>query len=157
VRVIGVGLTALIALGIIIQLVPYGREHDNPDIRNEPNWDQARTRELFFRACKDCHSNQTEWPAYSFVAPMSWLVQRDVEEGRSHFNISEWGRDKNHGDDAAKMVRESEMPPWFYLPAHSEARLSDAEREEFVAGLIATFGEKTEHGGGHGHDADSDH
>ncbi len=139
------GLLALIGLGFVIQLVPYGRDHENPEVLREPDWDRPRTRELFFRGCKDCHSNQTEWPGYSFVAPVSWLVQRDVHEGRSHFNVSEWGRDKNHGDEAAENVREGEMPPWFYLPAHPEARLSDSEREALIAGLVATFGEEAHH------------
>jgi mono/diheme cytochrome c family protein len=137
---------AVVGLGFIVQLVPYGRTHENPPVTGEPDWDRPRTRELFSRTCIDCHSNQTEWPWYSFVAPASWLVSRDVEEGRSHFNVSEWDRDKNHGDEAAKMVRNAEMPPWFYLPAHPEARLSDAERTEFVEGLVATFGEESDDG-----------
>lgn len=146
------GLLTLLGLGLAIQLVPYGREHDNPQVVREPDWDRPRTRELFFRACKDCHSNQTRWPWYSSLAPSSWLVQRDVEEGRAHFNVSEWGREENHGDDAAKLVREGEMPPWFYLPAHPEARLSDSERGALVAGLVATFGEEGDQGHDHEHD-----
>ena len=152
-RMVGIGLFALLGLGLVIQLIPYGREHENPEAIREPAWDQTQTRELFQRACKDCHSNQTEWPWYSSVAPISWLVQSDVEEGRSHFNVSEWGRNENHGDEAAKMLREGEMPLWFYLPAHPEARFSDAEREAFVAGLIATFGEETDQP----HDHDREH
>ena len=152
-RMIGIGLLALLGVGLVIQLIPYGREHKNPDVIREPAWDKPQTRELFQRACKDCHSNQTEWPWYSSVAPISWLVQSDVEEGRSHFNVSEWDRNENHGDEAAKMLREGEMPLWFYLPAHPEARFSDAEREGFVDGLIATFGEKTDQP----HDHDREH
>jgi mono/diheme cytochrome c family protein len=136
------GLLALLGLGLLVQLVPYGRDHRNPQRGQEPGWDRSQSRELFFRVCKDCHSNQTEWPWYSFVAPVSWLVQRDVDEGRSHFNVSEWGRSENHGDEAAEKVREGEMPPWFYLPLHPEAQLSDAEREALIAGLVATFGEE---------------
>ncbi len=138
----GLMILAIVSIGLGIQLIPYGRGHDNPEVGQEPDWDHARTRELFFRACKNCHSNQTDWPWYSSVAPASWLVARDVEEGRSHFNVSDWGRDENHGDEAAQLVREAEMPPWFYLPAHPEAHLTEEERAEFVDGLIATFGEK---------------
>jgi mono/diheme cytochrome c family protein len=146
---------ALIGLAFLIQLIPYGRDHTNPEAKREPAWDDPATRELFFRTCRDCHSNETQWPWYSSVAPASWLVQRDVEEGRSHFNVSEWGRAKNHGDEAAKEVRDGEMPPWFYLPAHPEARLTETERKELVEGLIATFGEKASDGS---HDRDdSDH
>ena len=144
-RLSRLGLCSLLALGLAIQLVPYGRDHQNPPRAQEPEWDHPRTRELFFRACRDCHSNKTRWPWYSSVAPVSWLVQRDVEEGRSHFNVSERDGAQDHGDDAAELVREAEMPPWFYLPLHAEARLTDAERDELVAGLIATFREEETH------------
>ena len=141
-RQIRYGIVVLVGIGVLAQLVPYGRTHSNPPVGREPAWDRPRTRELFFRACKDCHSNETRWPWYSSIAPASWLVTRDVEEGREHFNVSEWGRDENHGDEAAENVREGEMPPWFYLPAHPEARLSQREQQELLTGLIATFGEK---------------
>ena len=131
-----------IALGAGLQLVPYGRDHTNPAVVREPAWNTPRTRELFFRACKDCHSHETVWPWYSHVAPVSWLVQYDVHEGRSHFDVSAWGREHNEGDEAAEMVREGEMPLWYYLPAHPEARLAEAERDELIAGLVATFGEE---------------
>ena len=142
-RRIRLGL-ALVGGALLIQLVPYGRDHSNPPVTAEPEWDAPETRELFFRACKDCHSNETIWPWYSSIAPMSWLVTRDVTEGRSHFNVSEWGREENHGEEAADLVRDEEMPPWFYLPAHPEAQLSEEDRKAIVAGLRATFGE-----GGH--------
>ena len=132
-------LLVLGSIGLAIQLIPYGRNHANPEVKTEPDWDGARTRELFYRGCKDCHSNETSWPWYSSVAPASWLVQRDIDEGRSHFNVSEWDRDENHGDEAAERVREAEMPPWFYLPVHPEAQLSERERQQLIAGLAATF------------------
>ena len=148
------GILILVALLLAIQILPYGRDHENPEVLQQPDWDGPRTRELFFRACKDCHSNETVWPWYSFVAPASWLVQSDVDEGRSHFNVSEWGRAENHGDDAAKMLRDGEMPLWYYLPAHREAQLSDEEREELIAGLVATFGEEDDPHHDHVHDHD---
>jgi mono/diheme cytochrome c family protein len=139
------GIAALFAILVLIQLVPYGRDHQNPSVVNEPAWDSPRTRALFFEACKDCHSNETSWPWYSSIAPISWLVYRDVAEGRSNFNVSRWGQGKQEGDEAAGMIREGEMPPWFYLPAHPEARLDDAETRELIDGLIATFGDKQDH------------
>ncbi len=156
----------LVVLGllVLIQLVPYGRSHPMPAVVQEPAWDSLATRGLFFRACGDCHSNETEWPWYSFVAPVSWLVESDVEEGREHFNVSEWNRERNHGYEAAKEVREGEMPLWFYLPTHPEARLSEAEKQALLAGLVATFGdeEAEDDGGGdvdesEGEDNDEDH
>ncbi len=134
---------AVIALAAI-QLVPYGRDHKNPAVTGEPTWDSARTSELFGRACKDCHSNETVWPWYSSIAPASWLTQIDVNVGRSKFNVSEWGRTtgENEGDKAAGEVREGKMPPFIYLPAHPEAKLTAEEKVELANGLAATFGEK---------------
>ncbi len=127
------------ALLVAAQFVPFGRDHANPGVANEPLWDRPETRSTFVRACGDCHSNQTRWPWYSHVAPVSWLVAYDVEEGRSHFNVSEWGRPENEGDEAAELVQDGEMPPWYYLPMHPEARLTGAQKAEFVKGLKATF------------------
>ena len=98
-----------IALGVLLvmQLVPYGRNHSNPPPLAEPMWDSIETRDLFMRYCADCHSSQTRWPWYSHVAPISWLVQHDVNEGREHFNVSVWGlQEKNDGDEAAEAVEE---------------------------------------------------
>lgn len=133
------GLLAAIGFVVIAQLVPYGRNHTNPSIAAEPSWNHTETRALFIKACRDCHSNETVWPWYSQLAPASWLVQFDVDEGRSHFNASEWGREHNEGDEAAEMIEKDEMPPWYYRPAHPEAQLTLAEKKQLIAGLKATF------------------
>lgn len=147
-------LGALLVLLLAMQLVPYGRDHTNPPVVAEPTWDSPETRALFVRACADCHSNQTVWPWYSNIAPVSWLVAHDVEEGRAKFNVSMWGQQRNEGDEAAETVREGEMPLKIYLPTHPEARLTPAERERLIAGLAATFG--GEDGGHSGDSADGD-
>lgn len=144
-RPIRIAILALAAAAILIQLVPYGRDHTNPPVTGEPVWSSPQTRALFFRACGDCHSHETAWPWYSHVAPLSWLVQRDVNRGRSEFNVSRWGTGKQEADEAAGEFREGEMPPWFYLPSHPEARLEGAERDSLQAGLVATFGDEEEH------------
>lgn len=134
-------LAGLAGAFLLIQLVPYGRAHANPAVVAEPAWDSPETRDLFRRACADCHSNETVWPWYSNVAPVSWLVQRDVDEGRHNFNVSEWGLAENKdADEAAELVERGEMPLSVYLPLHPEAQLSTAEREALIAGLEATFG-----------------
>lgn len=149
---LGFGVVAL-ALGI--QLVPYGRSHSNPPSVSEPEWDRPQTRVLFARACLDCHSHETRWPWYSNVAPVSWLVQRDVDEAREHFNVSLWGTGvRNEGDEAAGMLRSGEMPPKVYLPAHPEARLSEEEKADLIRGLAATFGDRG--GRGDGFEAESE-
>jgi mono/diheme cytochrome c family protein len=145
---------ALAALVVLIQFVPYGRDKTNPPVVAEPRWDSAQTRETFRRACIDCHSNETRWPWYSHVAPVSWFLQRHIDKGRSEFNVSRWGTGENEGDEAAENVREREMPLRSYLWGHPEARLSDAERTAFAAGLAATFGDKGGHEGGEGDEAD---
>lgn len=139
--VLRVGLRVLIVLIIGLQLVPYGRRHDNPPVTAEPAWDAPRTRELFVRACGDCHSNATRWPWYSHVAPVSWLVQRDVAEGREHFNVSEWGRPgRNEGEEAAAELARGSMPIRPYLLTHPEAKLAPADRQALISGLSRTFG-----------------
>jgi mono/diheme cytochrome c family protein len=136
-------LGIIIVLAVAIQAIPYGKDHTNPAVGAEPTWDSGTTRALFMRACGDCHSHETTWPGYSNWAPISWLVQNDVAEGREHFNVSLWGEQKrNKGDEAASTVREGEMPPWFYVFPHPEARLSDSEEGQLIKGLVATFGEK---------------
>ncbi|NOX60977.1 MAG: heme-binding domain-containing protein [Chloroflexi bacterium] len=130
----------VVLLGLAIQLVPYGRNHTNPPVIAEPNWDSPQTREMFFRACGDCHSNETNWPWYSNIAPISWLIQRDVDEGREELNVSEWGLGESEADDIVEVVRDGSMPPRIYTLMYASARLSDAEKEAFIRGLTATFG-----------------
>jgi len=136
-----IGIIAVAFVGglVLIQLIPYGRAHANPPVVQEPQWDSAQTRELFNRACGDCHSNTTTWPAYSSVAPVSWLIYHDVQEGRQRFNVSEWNR-RQEGHEAAALTAEGEMPPPYYTLMHSSAQLNPAEKQALVDGLQATFG-----------------
>jgi hypothetical protein len=136
VRAAGVGIVVLAG----IQLIPYGRSHDNPPVTKEPAWDTRGTRALAMRACFDCHSNETEWPWYASIAPASWLMQRDVDRGREALNLSEWDREQDEAKDAAATVADGEMPPLRYILAHPDARLSDAELRALVEGLRATMG-----------------
>lgn len=150
-------LLILLVAFVVIQLVPFGRSHSNPPVTGEPQWDSPRTRELFFRACADCHSNETKWPWYANVAPVSWLVTHDVEEGREHFNISEWNQQrKQDADEAAEEIEEGEMPLWFYVPLHPEADLSPQETQELIAGMRAMFNQKS-HAVSDDHLEDEDH
>src|SRR3954454_6574352 len=86
------------------------------------------------RSCMDCHSNQTVWPWYSYVAPMSWLIERDVRRGRDHMNLSEWQQytfkqKEKLLADIASAVKNSEMPLRQYTLVHRQARLSDADTD----------------------------
>lgn len=147
------GLAGLLGGMLLIQLVPYGRDHDSPPVVAEPAWDSPQTRELTVRACFDCHSNETVWPWYSNIAPVSWLMQRDVDEGREHLNYSEWNRPQE-GGEVAESVREGSMPPRFYLLTHPDARLTDAEIAALAAGFTATIGAAVDVDGEGGEDDD---
>jgi hypothetical protein len=102
----------VLLVAILMQVVPFGHTHTNPPQTKEPEWNSSETRELIRRACFDCHSNETVWPWYSNVAPVSWLIQRDVNGGRSHLNFTEWNVSQRHAKDVAEQVKEGEMPPW---------------------------------------------
>lgn len=86
---------------------------------------------MLTRACRNCHSNETRWPAYSYVAPISWLVIGDVKEGREHLNLSEWTYTPEEGADVLdKMCREAKrgkMPLRTYTLIHWSARLSPTD------------------------------
>jgi len=132
--------TAVIAVALASQVVPYGRDHANPPVTREPAWDSPGTRELAKRACFDCHSSETEWPVYASIAPVSWLVQHDVTEGRGALNFSEWHRAQEGAKDASQEVLQREMPPATYRFVHAHARLTAAEMERLANGLVKTLG-----------------
>jgi hypothetical protein len=137
----GLGLLAVI---VVLQLLPFGRDHSNPPVRQDAPWPDDRARALAATACYDCHSNRTHWPFYSYVAPMSWLVTGDVQRGREKLNFSEWGvqgEDRGGGGgeahDAAEPVREGGMPPNRYVLTHPGAHLTDDQRRALVSALEA--------------------
>ena len=135
------GAFLVLVLGIL-QLVPY--RWSNPPVRQEPPWDSPRTRELAVAACFNCHSNESDPYWFENVAPVSWLITSDIEEGREELNLSECTPDegRDDGEDAAEEIREGSMPPSSYTALgllHPEAQLSDAEREELARGLVVSL------------------
>lgn len=130
----------LFALFLAIQMIRPART--NPPV------DPARTLEahvevppeveaILTRSCADCHTNRTRWPWYSNVAPASWLVVNDVNEGRRHMNLSDWEQRHRHEgspfDEICKQVRDGEMPLWYYTPLHPETRLSPGDVQTICA------------------------
>jgi hypothetical protein len=104
---------------------------------------------LLQRACYDCHSNETRWPWYAYVAPTSWLVAWDVQEARRHLNFSTWGdyapkKQRHKLDELVEMVEQDEMPLWYYRPLHPDARLTQAERATLTAWARAEHARPTE-------------
>lgn len=135
---------ALVLVVLLMQLIPVDRT--NPAVGAEPTWDSPQTRDLAKAACFDCHSNETVWPWYSKVAPMAWLVARDVDEGRSKMNFSEWDTRSEDLDEIIEVIDSGEMPPAIYTPLHADARLSDDEKQQLIDGFRATLNASGEAG-----------
>jgi hypothetical protein len=134
-------VTGAVAFGAA-QLVPVEGIGSNPPERYQleaPPEVQAVLR----RACFDCHSNETQWPLYSRIAPGSWLMARDVKTGRQHLNMSKWGEvDEEERqmdmETCWEQIEAGEMPKWFYVyPMHLSARLSDADKTLLKGWLLA--------------------
>lgn len=91
---------------------------------------------LLHNACYDCHSNQTKWPWYSHIAPVSWLVVSDVNGGRHHLNFSNWPTNADEIARLADRINEvlgyHEMPPTKYTIMHPKARLTAAQRKTLI-------------------------
>ncbi len=116
---------------LAFQLVPIDRE--NPPVETEVSA-PSEVRQVLERACYDCHSNESQWPWYGYVAPASWLVAYDIEEAREHMNFSTWNRyDREEQlhliEEVWEEVDEGEMPPFFYTPLHSHANLDANDRD----------------------------
>ncbi len=115
---------------VAIQFVPVERSNPlgagDPDAPREVQW-------ILRRACYDCHSNETRWPVWAYIAPMSWQVVSDVGRARAVLNFSEWQAYSPSVRMALRSlvnpaVAMHRMPLWYYVPLHPDARLDDAER-----------------------------
>jgi hypothetical protein len=130
-------LGAVVVLLLGAQLVRF--ERTNPPVNSDLPA-PAGVHDLLRRACYDCHSNETRWPWYSGVFPLSWLIHRDVVQGRQRLNFSDWGDyaedpgTKSHKlDEIAKAIDEQNMGPWYYRLLHPDARLDGPERAALIA------------------------
>jgi hypothetical protein len=130
-------LISLVCLFILIQLKRPART--NPAV-DESQTIEARTqmtpqvKDILDRACRDCHSNKTEWPWYTNVAPVSWWITDHVNEGRQNLNLSEWGKlDKDRQDKKLRQICDEVegggMPLSSYLPMHPKAKLSEQDKK----------------------------
>jgi hypothetical protein len=129
-RVVHWLLLGILLILVAIQFVPV--DQSNPPVEAEVPA-PATVRVILRRACYDCHSNETVWPWYSQVAPVSWLVARDVRKGHEELNFSTWNRITTQQQvkklrESWKEIAEGEMPPWFYLGIHRDATLSAEDR-----------------------------
>ena len=118
--------------GVAVQFVPVKGIGQNPSERYAVKA-PPEVEAILRRSCYDCHTNETAWPWYARIAPASWLVARDVKKGRARFNMSEWSDDDREAmqvdlENSWDQVQAGHMPPWFYLPMHPTAYLSDKEK-----------------------------
>ncbi len=130
-----IAVLVLVAALLLAQAIRI--QKSNPPVSADISTDPA-VKHLLQRACYNCHSNETVWPWYSNVAPASWLVASDVNEGRRQLNFSEWGT-YNRDTQARKLkaiseeVKDGDMPPWYYSMMHRESHLTPEEKERIRA------------------------
>jgi len=127
---------------IAIQFVPVNRA--NPPVKGDFRA-SAEVVSVLRRACYDCHSNETVWPWYSRVAPVSWVIARDVHQGRAALNFSTWNqlsaeKQAEAMKESWEEVAEGKMPTWYYVALHPEARLSPADKSVLRAWSGSTAG-----------------
>ncbi len=137
-KILYIALAGIIIFGLI-QFLPIGKNHTNPPTVSEPNWNSPETRAMAKEHCFQCHSNETEWPWYSNIAPGSWLIYADVVNGRGHFNFSEWNARPGELNEMVKVVNSGEMPPIQYWIFHPGSRLTAAQKQSLIDGLTATL------------------
>ena len=130
-----------VGLFLLIQLVPYGRDHTNPPVTQAAVFHSATVNQIVTDSCADCHSNLTKWPWYTNVAPASWLVMSDVNGGRENLNLSEWNKPQPALDRVVRSIQSGSMPPLKYkvMPNHSKARLSSKQKKELIAGFAQLY------------------
>ena len=128
---------ALVAVFILIQFIPYGRDHSNPPATNPFVWSAPGAEAIAKTSCYDCHSNETNWWWAVKIAPFSWLAWNDISGGRENLNFSEW----NGGLSAEELQQaiNGEMPPLQYTLLHPNAKLSDQEKRTLVSGFEASL------------------
>ena len=127
------------ALAIFAVLQLFNPARTNPPVKNDfvAATKPADSTARFIRAaCYDCHSHETLWPCYARIAPASWLVASDVNEGREHLNFSDWPTKADRIAKKLERINEvldyREMPPKKYTLIHADARLSEAQRKQIM-------------------------
>lgn len=135
---------AALAVGFaLLQFIQPART--NPPVKNDflkATGAPPEVAGLFRAACYDCHSDQTRWPWYGYIAPVSWQIVQDVNRGRRHVNLSEWPA--NNAELAGKKIEDmsdeiddGDMPLKKYSLIHKDARLTDDQRDELTQWLDA--------------------
>jgi Haem-binding domain len=150
-------IAVLVGAFVVIQFVPYGWWHENPPVVRDAPWPDQASADIARTSCYSCHSNETDWPVYSYIAPMSWLVRSDVERARDQLNFSDWS--SGDANDAADMILQGAMPPSRYTRIHADAKLTATEQDALLAALLqmskeGDSGDNSGPGGGDGSGSD---
>lgn len=130
-------MTASFIILVLIQFIPVKR--DNP--KSDPTLEiilETETKIIIEKACYDCHSNKTNWPWYSYVAPLSFIVANHVKEARHELNFSLWQtyskkRKSKKLSELVEEVEEGEMPLFPYPLIHPRAKLSKQEIDILIS------------------------
>lgn len=131
-----------VLIGIFV-LMQFGRfvvpdfRLDNPPVTHTITWNSPESERLWNQACADCHSNETRYPWYTYIAPVGWLVAYDVHAGRDALNISDSARIEL--DEMIEVIQEGEMPPSIYTAMHRDANLSAADQQVLIDGIRTSF------------------
>jgi len=132
---VGVGILVF----ILIQFIPFGHEHTNPAMVSEPQWSSPEARALVKQNCFQCHSNETDWTWYSNIAPASWLIQFDVNEGRGQFNFSDWNNNPGDLPEMTRAIKAGKMPPIQFTLFHPSARLNAQQKQDLINALTSSI------------------
>jgi hypothetical protein len=151
-RKIVLGMGVLLIVGfLILQIIPIGSLRpalarvENPAVSVRIDWDSAETEQLTRAACFDCHSNETTYPWYAHIAPVSWLVSWDVNRGRQAMNFSvDAPTDYDLADLEWHVTHD--MPPSIYVIMHPEANLTEDQKALLLAGFAASLTEASDEG-----------
>ncbi|MGS0748399.1 heme-binding domain-containing protein [Halpernia sp. GG3] len=124
----------------LIQFIPVDRE--NKPVKKSENFTAVfnatnQVKEILKNACYDCHSNETVYPYYAFIAPFSWSIKHHINEGREHLNFSEWTTfnsdlKKNMLENSVNELQDKSMPMAAYIPYHPKSNLTDAQRKVLI-------------------------
>ncbi|MCX6364235.1 MAG: heme-binding domain-containing protein [Actinobacteria bacterium] len=130
-------IVGLIALFVLIQFVPYGRDHTQQPATNPFKWSSPEAEAIAKKSCYDCHSNETKWWWGVKIAPASWLAQHDIDDAQKVFNFSEW--DGSLTTEGLQNAINDNMPPLQFTLLHPSAKLSDADKQTLVDGFQASL------------------
>ncbi len=155
----------LLLLAIAIQFVPVNRTNPAVDLNQDylkVSAAPAEVARILRASCYDCHSNEAKYPWYAYVAPVSFLVQNHIQEGRSKVNFSTWGSSSAHDQSEAleeipETIAEGEMPLWDYKLMHPEAKLSEAEKRTLIDWFNSGNNATGQTGGDKNHHGEDDH